>query len=179
MVADRQESAPRLRRVPGRAPQSLSPLACRILGRTGAHRAGESAGEEDLKRAAKPLNEIQWVQVPSGQSLAGRPVTSVAIRRATGGCEAYTVRKQAVKTQLRKLLPSRMPTPLGRRKAVPGQPICEEDWGSPESLARGMLSKGFPVNPGELTISSREGGNRPSRETGDGRDGWASSLTTP
>jgi hypothetical protein len=29
--------------------------------------------------------------------------------------------------------------------------------GSPESLARGMLSKGIPVNPGELPISPRTG----------------------
>jgi hypothetical protein len=31
------------------------------------------------------------------------PVASVAIHRAIGGCEGYTVRKQAVKIQLRKL----------------------------------------------------------------------------
>ena len=36
-----------------------------------------------------------------GQSRAGRPVASVVIHRVTGGCEAYTARKQAVKIQLR------------------------------------------------------------------------------
>jgi hypothetical protein len=45
---------------------------------------------------------------PTGESpvrpkLASRPVASVAIHRATGGCEAYTARKQAVKIQLRNL----------------------------------------------------------------------------
>jgi len=30
--------------------------------------------------------------------------------------------------------------------------------GSPELLARSMLSKGFPMNPEELTISGRESG---------------------
>jgi hypothetical protein len=46
-----------------------------------------------------------------------------------------------------------MPTPLAERKAVSGQPLCEVVPGSPESLARGMLSRGFPANPGELTAS--------------------------
>src|SRR6266852_9436980 len=32
---------------------------------------------------------------------ASRPVASVAIHRVTGGCEAYTARKQAAKIQLR------------------------------------------------------------------------------
>jgi len=49
----------------------------------------------------KPLDEIQRVQVPPGQSRAGRPEASVAIHWVTGGCEAYTARKQAVKIQLR------------------------------------------------------------------------------
>ena len=52
--------------------------------------------------------------------------------------------------------------------------------GSPESLARGMLPKGFPRNPGELTISARKSGNadrqgRPEASV----HGWRSSLTTP
>jgi hypothetical protein len=36
-----------------------------------------------------------------------------------------------------------------RQKGVPG---------SPESLAQGMFPKGFPMNPGELTISARKSG---------------------
>src|SRR6266566_4456622 len=50
---------------------------------------------------AKPLIAIQRVQVPPGQSRADRSVASVAIHRATGGCEAYTARKQAARIQLR------------------------------------------------------------------------------
>ena len=46
-----------------------------------------------------------------------------------------------------------MPTLLTKRKAVSAQPLCEVAAGSPESLARGMLSSGFPVNPGELPAS--------------------------
>jgi hypothetical protein len=34
--------------------------------------------------------------------------------------------------------------------------------GSPESLARGMLSKGIPVNPGELPISPEVGAVPPN-----------------
>ena len=45
----------------------------------------------------KLLNVIQRVRLPPGQSRADRPVASVATRRVTGGCEAYTARKQAAK----------------------------------------------------------------------------------
>jgi hypothetical protein len=50
-----------------------------------------------------------------------------------------------------------MPTPFCRRKAVSGTPLCEVWPGSPESLARGMLTEGFPVNPGELPASPLSG----------------------
>ena len=50
-----------------------------------------------------------------------------------------------------------MPTPCCRRKAEFGAPLGEVCSGSPESLARGMLTKGFPVNPGELPASPQSG----------------------
>jgi hypothetical protein len=50
-----------------------------------------------------------------------------------------------------------MPTPCRWRKAVSGTPLCEVCSGSPESLARGMLTKGLPVNPGELPASPQLG----------------------
>lgn len=50
-----------------------------------------------------------------------------------------------------------MPTPFSCRKAVSGTPLCEVCLESPESLARGMLTKGFPVNPGELPASPLSG----------------------
>ena len=40
-----------------------------------------------------------------------------------------------------------MPTPCGRRKAASGAPLGEVCSGSPESLARGMLSKGISREP--------------------------------
>ena len=49
-------------------------------------------------------------------------------------------------------------TPLTRRKAAPGRPLWQGRPGSPESLAQGMLPKGFPMNPGELATSARESG---------------------
>ena len=52
----------------------------------------------------KPLIAIQRVQIPPDQSRADRLVASVAIHRVTGGCEAYTARKQAVRIQLRNLI---------------------------------------------------------------------------
>src|SRR5687768_2633408 len=50
-----------------------------------------------------------------------------------------------------------MPTSFGWRKAVCGTPLCEVGTGSPESIARGMLTKGLPVNPGELPASPQCG----------------------
>src|SRR5215469_4087739 len=96
--------------------------------------------------------------------VTGIPAASVAIRRVTGGCEAYTARKQAARIQLRHLLSLRRRRRYARRKAASGQPLCEVVSGSPESLARGMLSSGFPANPGELTTS---------------RERWASVQPTP
>jgi hypothetical protein len=50
-----------------------------------------------------------------------------------------------------------MPTSLAWRKAASGPPLCEVEAGSPESLARGMLTEGLPVNPGELPTSPETG----------------------
>src|SRR5262249_18406656 len=54
--------------------------------------------------SVKLLKEVQPVKFRPGQSLAGRPAASVAFRRATGGGEAYTARKQAARGQLRHLI---------------------------------------------------------------------------
>ena len=58
-----------------------------------------------------------------------------------------------MRIQFRNRLSLRMPTLLAWRKAVPGSPFMRGGQGSPESLARGMLPNGFPVNPGELPTS--------------------------
>ena len=49
------------------------------------------------------LLESSWCKSIPVKAVAGRPVASVAIRRATGGCEAYIASKQAVRIQLRNL----------------------------------------------------------------------------
>jgi hypothetical protein len=94
-----------------------------------------------------------WCKSSPAKAAAGRPVASVAIRWVTDGCEAYTASKQAVRIQLRNRFVVAVPTPLAWRKAASDPPPCEVDSGPPESLARGMLTKGFPVNPGELSTS--------------------------
>ena len=48
--------------------------------------------------------ESSWCKSSPVKAVAGRPAASVAIRRVTGGCEAYTARKQAARVQLRKRL---------------------------------------------------------------------------
>ena len=42
------------------------------------------------------LLESSWCKSSPVKAVAGRPVASVAIRRATGGCEAYTASSKAV-----------------------------------------------------------------------------------
>ena len=64
-----------------------------------------------------------------------------------------------MKVQLRNLSRLRMLTPLGERKAASGTTANAKGGpGSPESPAQGMFPKGFPMNPGELTISARKSG---------------------
>jgi hypothetical protein len=90
---------------------------------------------------------------PTGESpvrskLASGPVASVAIHRATGGCEAYTARKQAVKIQLRNLLMIAMPTPLRMRKAALGHDRnCEGRAEIAGVSSSGHVSKGIPQEP--------------------------------
>src|SRR6202034_4336061 len=55
------------------------------------YRGEKSLEEEELRNElGKPLNAIQWVQVPPDQSRADRSVASLAIHRVTGGCEALS-----------------------------------------------------------------------------------------
>jgi hypothetical protein len=56
-----------------------------------------------------------------------------------------------------------MPTPSSERKAASGQALGELVSESPEFLARGMLSSGFPANTGELTTSREVGSVRPTQ----------------
>jgi hypothetical protein len=86
--------------------------------------------------------DVERVQVPSVKA-SSRSVASVAIHRATGGCEAYTARKQAVRIQLRNR-PYRCDADavsLVRKAASGSDRYGEVVPGSPESLARGMLPR--------------------------------------
>ena len=72
-----------------------------------------------------------------------------------------------------------MPTPLVERKAASGTTANAKGGpGSPESLAQGMLPKGFSMSPGELAISARKSGKTAAK--GDRRrlrmDGGAASY---
>jgi len=95
-----------------------------------------------------------WCKSSLARAVAGGPVASVAIRRVTGGCEAYTVRKQAASVQPRKLFCRCDADAVSLAEAASGAPTCEVYPGSPGSLVRVMLSKRLPANAGELTISA-------------------------
>jgi len=105
----------------------------------------------------KPFKEVPPVQVRPGQSRSGRAGSECCLSSGDRRVEAYTARKQAVRIQLRNRFIIATPTPLAWRKAASGKPIMRGCPGSPESLARGMLSRGLPVNPGELPISHEQG----------------------
>ena len=64
-----------------------------------------------------------------------------------------------MKIQLRNQSRSRMPTPLGVRKAASGcDRNCEGRPGIAGVPSSGHVFQGFPTNPGELTISARKSG---------------------
>ena len=94
-----------------------------------------------------------WCKSSPVKAVAGRPVARVAIRRATGGCEAYTASKQAVRNQLRNWS-DRDADALSEAEGSIRCTVTRGVSGSPESLAQGMLIKGLPVNPGELPAST-------------------------
>jgi hypothetical protein len=65
-----------------------------------------------------------------------------------------------VKIQLRNLTTLRCRRHLTSGRQHPGTTaIAKGGPGSPESLAHGMFPRGFPMNPGELSISARKSGN--------------------
>ena len=57
-----------------------------------------------------------------------------------------------------------MPTRLVEWKAASGTTAMAKGGpGSPESLAQGMVPKGYPMNPGELAISARKSGKKAAK----------------
>ena len=60
------------------------------------------------------------------------------------GAEAYAVRKQAVRIELRVLIQLRKPTVFTTRKAVSGRPIARGRWESPESETGACFHRGLP-----------------------------------
>jgi hypothetical protein len=92
-----------------------------------------------------------------------------------------------VKVQLRNPLSLRCRRRWSSGRQHPGATeIAMGDPGSPESLAQGMFPKGFPINPGELPISSHTERNASHigrygtpRDDRRGCGEMASSLTTP
>ncbi len=109
----------------------------------------------------KPLKEVPPVQVRPGQSRSGRAGSECCL--SSGDRRAGSVHSEEAgrEDSAPKSFVIATPTPLAYRKAASGQPIMRGCPGSPESLARGMLSKGLPVNPGELPISHEQGAAQP------------------
>ena len=88
-----------------------------------------------------------WCKSSPVKAVAGGPVASVAIRRVTGGCEAYTVRKQAVRISAPKSLNFATSTPLTWRKTAFRQPILRGWPGVAGVLSPGHVSKGISREP--------------------------------
>jgi multidrug efflux pump subunit AcrA (membrane-fusion protein) len=79
----------------------------------------------------------------------------------TGGREAYTARKQAVKIQLRKPACCDAEAVDKAEGNIRSSDIARSRRDRRSPLSRGMLPKGFSRNPGELAIALRE---RPAAE---------------
>ena len=88
-----------------------------------------------------------WCKSSPVKAVAGGPEARVAIRRVTGGCEAYTARKQAVSVQLRNRFFIAMPTPLAWRKAASGRPLSRGWPGIAGVPSPGHASKGISREP--------------------------------
>jgi hypothetical protein len=112
---------------------------------------GRGGTDDEL---AKPLDPAWRVQIPSDQSRADRSVARVAIHRVTGGCEAYTARKQAVRASTEILSCSDADVFEEAEGSIRQQPLCEVVLESAVSLAQGMFPKRLAGNPRELPILS-------------------------
>ena len=98
-----------------------------------------------------------WCNSSPVKAVAGGPVTSVAIRRVTGGCEAYTVSKQAVRISS-EIAHIAMPTPLTRRKAASEPPLCEVMLGVAGVSSPGHAYQGISREPRRALCLSRHVG---------------------
>jgi hypothetical protein len=132
--------------------------------------------------SVKPLNGVQPVISGPVKAVAGGPVASIASRRATGGGEAYTARKQAVRIQLRNRFVIATPTPLAWRKAASGQPLTRGCSGVAGVHSPGHAFKGTPREPRRARYLSRTGPRfSPTRmEPGpEGNEGVPGKRTNP
>ena len=105
----------------------------------------------------KPLNEIQLVQVQPGQRRSGQ--AGSACCHSPGDWRVRSVHSEEAgrEEQLRNrhiVANADVVSPAEGRIRTTDKRGWQE---SPESRARGMLSKGFPVNPGELDTSPDDG----------------------
>ena len=113
--------------------------------------------------SVKPISGVQLVQVQPGQSRSGqagsecchspgdwrvRSVHSKEAGREDSAPKSFSVANADAVNYAQ-----------GRIR-MPVSASCQE---SPESLARGMLTKGSPVNPGELSVPSRWAWSRPTQ----------------
>ena len=84
---------------------------------------------------------------PLRSKLASRPVASVAIHRATGGCEAYTARKQAVKIPLRNYYRGDADVVEVAEGSIWDDRNCEGRTEIAGVASSGHVSKGIPQEP--------------------------------
>jgi hypothetical protein len=98
---------------------------------------------------------------------------SVAVHRVTGGCEAYTARKQALKIQLRKPAGCDADAVNKAEGSIRFDRYCEVVSGSPKSLARGNASKGISQEPRRALhlLHTMGGTDRQGQSEATGTDG--------
>jgi hypothetical protein len=110
---------------------------------------------------------------------AGRPEASVAIHRGTGGCEAYTARKQAVKIQLRNRSSLRCRRSFSGGRQNSGQPRLRGNPGVAGVSSSGHASTGIFQGPRRAPhlLLTKGGTECQGRPEAPGR--MLSSLTSP
>jgi hypothetical protein len=108
--------------------------------------------------SVKPLKEVQPVKVRSGQSLSWQAGSECCL--SPGDWRVRSVHSEEAGREgsaPKSFVIANADAVSLAEGSTRATATCEVAPGSPESLARGMLSRGLPANPGELPTSPELG----------------------
>ena len=135
-------------------PRSTDSLAVEIQ----AIALGKARERRIRDESVKPLKEVQPVKVRSGQSPSRQAGSECCLSPGDWRVRSVHSKKAGREGSAPKSFHHRGADAVSLAEgSIQTTNTCEVALGSPESLARGMLSSGLPVNPGELPTSPESG----------------------